>query len=263
MRFEASEAIGTISLLVVAHVDLVDVRRPVAAVGLILALDVDLPDATENVEIIDVGTLPSVAIRAWSKIEPIRDAQRLRFHAVDVEEHRRRWSRCRSRTPASAAGWRWRRRAVPASRWRSATGSCPSSASRMVLEAARGGEADDRRQVEGDDVGFADARCPVGEDLLRISACAESAVAAGAPSKGFSLTTMKPLFDSLAASSSEKPDHREGLVDLRKGLHQRLDLASPPPCVRATEAPSGSWIDMKKAPWSSSGRKPVGVIDDR
>ena len=33
--------------------------------------------------------------------------------------------------------------------------------------------------------------------------------------------------------------------------------------VRATEAPSGSCTAMKKAPWSSSGRKPVGVIADR
>ena len=30
--------------------------------------------------------------------------------------------------------------------------------------------------------------------------------------------------------------------------------------VRLTEAPSGSWITTKKAPWSSSGRKPVGVF---
>ena len=32
--------------------------------------------------------------------------------------------------------------------------------------------------------------------------------------------------------------------------------------VRSTEAPSGSWIDMKKAPWSSSGRNPIGVFRD-
>ena len=30
--------------------------------------------------------------------------------------------------------------------------------------------------------------------------------------------------------------------------------------MRATEAPSGSWTTTKKAPWSSSGRKPVGVV---
>ena len=30
--------------------------------------------------------------------------------------------------------------------------------------------------------------------------------------------------------------------------------------LRATEAPSGSWTLRKKAPWSSSGRKLVGVM---
>ena len=33
--------------------------------------------------------------------------------------------------------------------------------------------------------------------------------------------------------------------------------------VRATEAPSGNCTLMKNAPWSSSGRKPVGVVSDR
>ncbi|MGY3109919.1 hypothetical protein ACVWW7_006546 [Bradyrhizobium sp. LM6.9] len=32
--------------------------------------------------------------------------------------------------------------------------------------------------------------------------------------------------------------------------------------VRATDAPSGSCIEVKKAPWSSSGRNPVGVRCD-
>ena len=33
--------------------------------------------------------------------------------------------------------------------------------------------------------------------------------------------------------------------------------------VRATDAPSGNCTEMKKAPWSSSGKKPVGVRKDR
>jgi hypothetical protein len=32
--------------------------------------------------------------------------------------------------------------------------------------------------------------------------------------------------------------------------------------VRATDAPSGNCTSMKNAPWSSSGRKPVGVSRD-
>ena len=35
--------------------------------------------------------------------------------------------------------------------------------------------------------------------------------------------------------------------------------ASP---VRETEAPSGNCTETKKAPWSSSGRNPVGVRSD-
>ena len=39
----------------------------------------------------------------------------------------------------------------------------------------------------------------------------------------------------------------------------RLATAS----VRLTEAPSGSAIWAKNAPWSSAGRKPVGVMRNR
>ena len=44
--------------------------------------------------------------------------------------------------------------------------------------------------------------------------------------------------------------------------HALQDLLYPPAtaAVRDTDAPSGSWTAMKKAPWSSSGRKPVGVV---
>ena len=98
-------------------------------------------------------------------------------------------------------------------------------------------------------------------NTLRISACAESDGALGRSANGFSLTTMKPTLLSFAESSSEKPDDREGLVDLRERLHQRSRPCFTTALVRDTDAPSGNWIDMKKAPWSSSGRKPVGVIE--
>ena len=121
----------------------------------------------------------------------------------------------------------------------------------LVLEAAAGRQADDRRQVEGDDVG--------GADLLRrrrtsarISACAEVGRRRVRSSNGFSLATMKAVLDSSAPSSSEKPIDRNTSCDLRHALQHAPRPAPSSSLVRATEAPSGSWTLRKNAPWSSS-----------
>ena len=100
--------------------------------------------------------------------------------------------------------------------------------------------------------------CWPSANMRRIRAWALSA-AVRRSSKGFSLATMKPEFDELAPSSSEKPITANtsctcGMVFSTRSIWRAVSL------VRDTEAPSGSWMLRKKAPWSSSGRKEVGVI---
>ena len=137
------------------------------------ACDVHLPGAAEQVEVVDV----EAAQRRLQRGEDVGDAQpeRLRLVAVDVEEQRR-VGRGEGREHArSAAGPGWPPRPAPRiTRAELAPASCPSQCLKLVFEAAAGAEADDRRQVEGEDVG--------GADLLRrrrtpgrSAACAEFA----------------------------------------------------------------------------------------
>jgi hypothetical protein len=65
----------------------------------------------------------------------------------------------------------------------------------------------------------------------------------------------------LAPSSSEKP------MTANTSWTCGMDFSSASTwravaLVRDTEAPSGSWRLRKNAPWSSSGRKLVGVMRD-
>ena len=69
---------------IVAHVDLVDVRD-LAAVPL-LALDIDLPDAAEQVEVVDVAAAERGPQRVEDRTDA--DAERLRLDPVDVEMDR-------------------------------------------------------------------------------------------------------------------------------------------------------------------------------
>ena len=184
--------------------------------------------------------------------------ERLRLVAVDVEidgrggggeggEH--------ARQPLVLVGGADQR---PASR-------CPSrrvaalQVLQLVFEAAAGGQADDRRQVEREDGGGADllraAEDPPDHRLGAVRRARRSA-------NGFSLATMKPRCSRRRRRAANSRPSRA----TRSHLRHRLAAApppGPPSRVRGTEAPSGNCTKMKNAPWSSSGRKPVGVCCDR
>ena len=73
---------------------------------------------------------------------------------------------------------------------------------------------------------------------------------------------MKPVFGSLTPSMIEKPTIAKMFWTCGiclSNASMRLTASR----VRLTDAPSGNCIEMKKAPWSSSGRNPVGVRKDR
>ena len=76
-------------------------------------------------------------------------------------------------------------------------------------------------------------------------------------------------------ASAGPPRRRHSARCRRRAARSRRSTARLPPAasaaawfstccttarVRDTEAPSGNWTAMKNAPWSSSGRKPVGVM---
>ncbi len=88
--------------------------------------------------------------------------------------------------------------------------------------------------------------------------CTLSATA-GRSAKGFSLATTKAEFGWLAPSSSEKPTMASTRSTCGNGRRMPSTCCTTAR-VRETEAPSGSCTETKNTPWSSSGRKPVGVI---
>ena len=85
-RAWASARIGTIAPAAAAHVDAIDVLDRVAERR--LGLDIDLPGAAEQVEVVDV----EAAERRLQRVEDVADldAQHLRLVAVDVETDLRR-----------------------------------------------------------------------------------------------------------------------------------------------------------------------------
>ncbi len=93
-----------------------------------------------------------------------------------------------------------------------------------------------------------------------IAVCTLSATAVRS-ANGFMRTTRNELFDWLPPSRSEKPtiDSTLCTAGFRCSTVSTVLLVAS---VRLTEAPSGSCTAMKNAPWSSSGRKPVGVLSD-
>ena len=91
-----------------------------------------------------------------------------------------------------------------------------------------------------------------------ITAWALSA-AAGRSANGFRRTTMKAEFGWLPPSSRENPTIDSTPSTCGMG-RMRLSTCSTTTRVRPTEAPSGNCTATKNAPWSSSGRNPVGVI---
>ncbi len=72
---------------------------------------------------------------------------------------------------------------------------------------------------------------------------------------------MKPLLGSCALSRMEKPTMANvsatpAILPTWPSTWRITSL------VRATDAPSGNWMETKKPPWSSLGRKPDGVMVD-
>src|SRR6185436_6637830 len=136
----------------VAHVDAKHVIDSAAIQG--LALDVHLPGAPEQIEIVDVET-------AEYRLQSIEDggdihAQRLHLLAVDVEVELRGVRGVRREHPAE-------RRVLIGGEDQTARDGCNIGSSpaaqvlQLVLEAAARPQADDGGQVVCDDVGFADS----------------------------------------------------------------------------------------------------------
>ena len=69
---------------------------------------------------------------------------------------------------------------------------------------------------------------------------------------------MKAALDWAVPSSKEKPTMDSTFCTWGKE-RTTPSTRSTTPRVRLTEAASGNCTEMKNAPWSSSGRKPVGV----
>ena len=143
--------------------------------------------------------------------------------------------------------------------WPSATDSCPSSASIWYSKPP----VVDRPMIGGRLKGntVAERTCCTAPKTWRINACARW-LAAVRSSNGFSLRNMNAALLSCALSSSEKPMMENRCPARRACPLVRASTRRTTLLVRATDAPSGNWITTKKPPWSSSGRKPVGVRRD-
>ena len=138
-----------------------------------LGLQVDLPGAAEQVEVVDVVA----AERRLQRVEHVADADAERLHlvAVDIEVELRRVGRVGGEHAGSSFGsWLAAKMSPRATAARSA-GSPPRRSWQLVLEAAAGAEADDRRHVEGDDVGLADRPAPRPRTLAMIESTASPA----------------------------------------------------------------------------------------
>ena len=104
----------------------------------------------------------------------------------------------------------------------------------------------------------ADRICCAAPNTWRMTAWTLSAAACRS-AKGFNLVTRKAEFGWLAPSSREKPT----IASTRStcGNGRRIpSICFTTARVRETDAPSGNCTETKNTPWSSSGRKPVGVI---
>ena len=104
---------------------------------------------------------------------------------------------------------------------------------------------------------LAERTCCTAPNTRPITACALSAAAVRS-ANGFSRTTTNAAFGSLPPSSSEKPTIDSTPATCGIGA-SRPSICCTTARERDTEAPSGNCTATKNAPWSSSGRKPVGV----
>jgi hypothetical protein len=104
----------------------------------------------------------------------------------------------------------------------------------------------------------ADRTCCTAPNMRPISACAFSLTRVRS-ANGFSLINMNAALDSCALSSSENPMIANVSCTPGRPLAMFSTWRTTLP-VRATEAPSGSWMATKKPPWSSDGRNPLGVM---
>ena len=104
---------------------------------------------------------------------------------------------------------------------------------------------------------IAERICCAAPNTRPITACARSAAAVRS-ANGLSRTTTNAALLCAARSSSEKPT-MESTRCTCGSLCSMSSTRAVTARVRATEAASGSCTATKNAPWSSSGRKPVGV----
>ena len=126
-----------------AHIDTIDVLDRIAELR--LGLDIDLPGAAEQVEIVDVKS----AKRRLQRVEDVADLdpEHLRLVAVDVEADLRRVGG-EGAEDAGEFGLLIGGDQETAHHRRDVIGALPLQCLERVLEAAGTAEADDRRQVE-------------------------------------------------------------------------------------------------------------------
>ena len=208
-----------------------------------LGLDVHLPGAAEQVEVVHV----EAAQRGLQRGEDVADrhAQRLRLVAVDVEEEPRAWWPRRWRRPACSArilvGGDHQRRSIALP---SSAGSRPCQVLQLVFEAAAGAEADDRRQVEGDDL----RRAHRGAGAEHPADGGDDARPAGPVrwSKAFSRATMKAELDCAPpVDQAEADDGRARSRPPGMRLEDVLDLLAPPRGCATSEAACGQ-LDLRR-----------------
>ena len=124
------------------------------------------------------------------------------------------------------------------------------------LESAGGAQAQNRRQAEGEREGLRD--------------CGEAALRSGRGSRrvanrrdfrsshGFSVADDGGDVRSRGAGGNIQAAEDEVLVHALRILRTTFSILRIAASVRSIEAPSGRRTETKNAPWSSSGRNPLG-----
>src|ERR1700722_9541417 len=218
MRSEASDCSGTIWFVLLPD------RRKIAPI-LVLPLEIDLPGAAIEVEVVDKDT-------AQCRIERVEnignaDTQCLRLVAVDIEEYR--WvGRGEGREDAGQVVVLVRGADESLHNAAELRRRLPLQGLKLIFEAAAGRKANDRRQIEGDHGGGADLLHDP-ESLADHRLC--GILRGLAILEGLELDDQKGVVRLAAAVKQRIADDRKCLAHLRKPEHQLFnlcdDLAGP------------------------------------
>ena len=128
------------------------------------------------------------------------------------------------------------------------------------LKAARRTQAENRRQAEGEGKRFRNGR-----DTAPARGRGSPGFASPSlwrSSHGFSVAISVATFEFEVPVAISRPPSTK-YVSTPGSLPMISSILRTAASVRSVEAPSGSRIDTKNAPWSSFGRKPAGRLRNR